>query len=327
MIYLTEEMVQMRKAAFIMAVLLALLLLTGCQSRQETQEVTQEATETVPHQTVYASFYPIYAISEMILKDVPEMELRQLVQPQDGCLRDYQLSDWDLYQLLLNSNAVIIGGRGLESFESTIQNLGETGPAVVTLFQNLTLDNNGAQSEDENASHLDEENPHLYLSARALPQILESLYAYMLVLDPAYEDVYTGNLDAALASTEELIGEYDAAQAELNAETPVALLNEALIYPANDLGLNVVCRIDRESGTNLYGGEKETMLQNLHDAGAEIVLIEKQAPDSLVYALQDEGYRVVKLDILSTGRPEAGSEGYFKVMRENLRAIQENLSK
>lgn len=307
-----------------LAGLMVLLLLTGCQNGAQINE--PEVTES-PEQVVYASFYPVYALSEMILQDVPDMILRQLVQPQDGCLRSYQLSDWDLYQVAFNADAMIVGGRGLESFSSALQSLGEDGPAVVTLFQNLELDNNGQLATDEDASHLSDENPHLYLSARALPAVLESLYAYMLELDPMYEDVYTANLDSALQRADELIVEYDSAMQRIDASEPVALLNEALIYPANDLGLNVVCRIDRESGTNLYAAELEDAIQMLKESKVSVVLIEKQAPDALVNALAEHGFDVVKLDILSTGRAEMGADGYFEAMRANLAAITGALAK
>lgn len=296
---------------------LSVALLTGCQPLVE--------EEAVPHQTVYASFYPIYALSELLLQDVPEMELHVLIQPQDGCLRSYQLSDWDLYQLAYNADAVIIGGRGLEQFEDTLEALGETGPAVVKIFQNLTLENNGATASDEDASHLADANPHLYLSARALPDILENLCAYMMALDPAFAELYEANLETALARADALIAEYDEAMAHMDAKIPVALLNEALIYPANDLGLNVACRIDRESGVTLSGSEWESALTEMQAAGVQAVLIEQQAPDAQIRLLEEAGFRVIRLNILSTGREEQGSDGYFSAMTANLKAIQEML--
>ncbi len=308
----------LRKGMGWMAGLAALLvLLTGCHPLVE--------DEAIPHQTVYASFYPIYALSALIVRDVPEMELHQLVQPQDGCLRSYALSDWDLYQAAYGADAVILGGRGLEQFASTLQSLGEDGPAVVTLFQNLTLDNDGAQATDDDASHLSDENPHLYLSARALPQVLENLCAHMTALDPAFASIYEANLADAQAQAEALIGECDDAMAHMDSSVPVALLNEALIYPADDLELNVACRIDRESGTELAGAEWEAALDEMRKAGVQVVLIEKQAPDSLINRLTEQGLRVARLDILSTGREDMGSSGYFDAMRGNLAAIEEVL--
>ena len=295
-----------------------MLLLTGCHPLVDDEEI--------PHQTVYASFYPIYALSEMILKDVPEMELHQLVQPQNGCLRNYELSDWDLYQLAYNADAVIIGGRGLEQFASSLESMGSSGPALVQLFQNQTLDNNGDTASDEDASHLADENPHLYLSVRALPEILEALCAYMTALDPAFGDVYASNLETALERVDALIAEYDDAMAHMDLRAPVALLNEALIYPANDLGLNVACRIDRESATELAGTEWTDALSAMQAVGAQIALIEKQAPDALIRKLNAEGICAVQLDILSTGREDMGSDGYFEAMSGNLDVLRKCFS-
>ena len=40
--------------------------------------------DAVEELNVYATFYPLYAIAEMILEDVPDARLNCLVQPQDG---------------------------------------------------------------------------------------------------------------------------------------------------------------------------------------------------------------------------------------------------
>ena len=98
-------------AALILAFVAAAL--TGCGPL-----VTDE-TETL---SVYATFWPVYVLTEAVARGVPDVELRCLVQPQDGCLRAYQLSDWDDALLSSGANAVIMGGRGLESFESTLFN-------------------------------------------------------------------------------------------------------------------------------------------------------------------------------------------------------------
>ena len=93
--------------------------------------------------SVYATFWPVYALSNAVMKDVPDARLRLLVQPQDGCLRDYALSDWDAAILSRSADAVLMGGRGLESFESALFGWGESGPAVSAVLYNLELYNDG----------------------------------------------------------------------------------------------------------------------------------------------------------------------------------------
>ena len=54
---------------------------------------------------------------------------------------------------------------------------------------------------------------------------------------------------------------------------------------------------------------------------ARVVLVEKQAPSSLVGALEGAGYVVARLDVLSTRRADMGAEGYFAAQQENAEAV------
>ena len=278
--------------------------------------------------TVYATFYPIYALADAVMRDVPNARLRCLVQPQDGCLRAYQLSDWDVARLENDADAVLLGGRGLESFESALLSWGSSGAAVSAVLYNLPLYNADAAShgDGEQESHLDGPNPHLYLSIDGARDIVESVAASMLSLDPAFADQYLENsrnamatLDALRAETAEIVGDV--------AGTPVILMNEALIYAARDYGLNVAEWIDRESGTMDYDDALAARLEALLASEARVILIERQAPSAYVAALEAAGFAVARLDILSTHREDEGFEGYLEAQRANARALRAAIDK
>lgn len=304
----------MRPRARLMPLLLILAVaLCACQPLVE-----EDFAET---QVLYATCYPLYALTEALIQGVPEMELHCLIAPQDGCIRSYSLSDWDLYLLAYGADAVIAGGRGLESFESTLYALGDQGPAVVAALYNLELynqDEEAAAAED--ASHLTGANPHLYLSADGAARICEALAFYMTQLDPDYADIYSQNLEVVLERLEALAAEISQIAAGWEG-SPVALMHEALIYPAREMGLEVACWIDRESGTDLYESELSACLEELSQSGARVVLLEKQAPLHLVDALSEAGYAVARLDVLSTLREDMGSQAYFDALLENARAV------
>ena len=294
--------------------LLTAIVLSACRPLVE-----EEGPEEL---VVYATFYPIYALSERIFEEIPSMELHCLVQPQDGCLRNYALSDWDLYLLAYSADAVIEGGRGLESFSSTLTAMGESGPAVVTAMLNMELYNNDEETSDsdEETSHLIGPNPHYYLSLEGAEYILEAIALYMSELDPDYSEMYFSNLDAALEEVGTL-RETVSALAETTSGKQVVLLNEAAIYPALDMGLEVAEWIDRERGDMLYGDDLENCLDTLTESGARVVLIEQQAPKALIDALENAGFSVAKMDTLSTGREEMGWEGYLQALESNAQSI------
>lgn len=298
-------------ARIALAALLALAL-AACSS------VLPEDAQSLP---VYATFYPIYVLADAVVADVPGIELHCLVQPQDGCLRSYALSDWDA-RLIASAKAVVMGGRGLESFESTLFNLGQDGPALSAALYNLELYNDStAHTGGESASHLEGSNPHLYMSVEGAEHMIESIAASMLELDPDYGDVYAANVQKARQALEGLRADIRSIAGGLEGN-PVILMNEALIYVAQDLGLNVVDRVDRESSVALYDDELDACIERLRGVDARVILIEKQAPQGFVEALEEAGFAVARVDIFSTHREGERFETYLQVQRDNAAAIR-----
>lgn len=297
------------------AVLLAvMLMLTGCS-----RIVEEDSTEAM---TLYATFYPIYALTQMIVEDIPDLKLNCLVQPQDGCLRSYSLSDWDLYLLAYSADGVVMGGGGLEAFEDVLTYLGESGPALVEVLYGIDEIVGTDAASDEDVSHWSGENPHAYLSLNAAPTILSNIAASMSVLDARYAEQYEKNLEAALEKLDMLKAEVDVLTSDC-AGVPTALLSEATAYVAQDYDLDVVVQIERESGEALYGSDLEACIAQIQESGAQLALVELQAPKTLTDALIASGVRVAKIDILSMHRADEGYEGYFEAQRANAQALSD----
>lgn len=301
-----------RMAALALLCALTIFALSGCAPLVEDDESI----------AIYATFYPIYALTEALTRSVPDVELHCLVQSQDGCLRNYVLSDWDLALLKASADAVVMGGRGLEDFESTLFGLGEDGPAASAVLYNLPLYNaSQSHASSETESHLEGPNPHLYMSLDGAAQMIDSLAAALVSLDPGYAERYLSNADAAKRELETLS---DACREALQPYQGrrVILMNEALIYVAKDYDLEVADWIDRESGVAFYDVELERCLERLSAANAEVILIERQAPERFCKALDAAGFAVAKIDVLSTHREGEGFDAYLQAQRENAEAIR-----
>lgn len=290
----------------VLLIIIAALMLCGCSPIVDEMNTLD----------IYASFYPIYALLDGLVKDIPDIRLHCLVQPQDGCLRDYELSDWDLYLLASSADALFIAGRGLESFEGTVLNWGDNGPAVSAVLYNLDLYNQDDEASGEETSHFDGANPHLYMSVKGAKEIIENMAGALYVLDPGYANVYEDNFEKMSDRLDKLYEEIQNAFSDKQ-KTPVIIMNEALVYVARDYGLDVGLCWERESGTSLYANELQECLKAIKATGVERILIEKQAPDALVQALEDAGYIVAKIDILSDHGLTDGFEDYLKTQRNN----------
>ena len=300
----------------ILPVILALaLLLTGCGPLVEEDNNDKEFS-------VYASFYPVYALSSMIIKEIDNMNLACLIQPQDGCLRSYALSDWDLY-LASNADLVIVNGNGLESFESILSALGEEGPAVIGATSGLVLYK--PEITDDTQSHFHGANPWLFLSVEGAKEMLRAICAGMIYLDPGYEEKYAENLLRAENELTELKEKMSRIVGEKAKGFPVAVAHEGLLYFANEWETDVRAVIQRESGVMPDENELSEMLQTLEHSGAKTVLIEKQAPQALLKALKDSGYNCALMNTLSAGNAETGTQGYFDAMIFNAESLAEQL--
>jgi ABC-type Zn uptake system ZnuABC Zn-binding protein ZnuA len=221
--------------------------------------------DDAPQETrVMTSFYPLYALALNLTQGVPALMLNNLVQPQAGCPRAYQLSDWDA-ALIGAQDAMIIGGRGLEAFESALGS-STSGPAVLIAMSGLTLYNNGAPSNEE-SSHLDGDNPWLFLSVGGAMDICTAIASGMAQMDEPYADIYLNNLSAYLQRLQNLADDMEHV-IERAPSLPVAVLHEGLGYLARQLRLKVVCEYPREPGTEQYGNDLSDLLAALADAGA-----------------------------------------------------------
>ena len=189
------------------------------------------------------------------------------------------------------------------------------------MLYNLELYNNAASSAaSDQESHLEGPNPHLYMSIEGAKTIVESIGASMVTLDPAFANRYADNVQKSTSKLDDMLKTIDS-QAENLKDRPVVLMNEALIYVAQDYGLTVADWIDRESGTAFYDQQLTNCLERLSESGARLILIERQAPQSFVDALEQAGYAVARIDIFSTHRQGEGFDDYIDAQLKNAEAI------
>jgi ABC-type Zn uptake system ZnuABC Zn-binding protein ZnuA len=296
------------------AILLALtLVLTGCAPVVE--QVREDAH-------IYASFYPVYALGSLVLDGVSGIRLSCLSQPQDGCLRSYEISDWELHLLSYDADAVILGGKGLESYGDMLYSLGSNGPAIINAMYSLNLYNDDGDDVQlsEDSSHLDGENPYYYMSVYGAGQMVENIAESLCELFPDKAQEISKNAVSAQVMISDLSDRTKEICAGLDGQK-VILLNEAMIYPAMEYDLEVEYWYDRESGDTLYGAGLESLLEELSQCESKVILIEKQAPTELTRALEEAGYSLALLDTMTSYALDAGAEGYIAAQLENAGAI------
>lgn len=299
---------------------LFLCLCVGIASLSACSRKTDDAIDDVTT-SIYSTFYPLYAATEWLVDGVSDVRANLLVQPQDGCIRSYQLSDWDL-ALLSSADLIVSGGRGLESFESVLYSLGESGPVVSSVLYNMDLDvQRGVNTKEDTESHWLDENPHIYMSIDGMDEIVQRICSTLILRDAENEDLYRSNLSKIQIELEKLQSEILTETASLK-DKKVIVMNEALIYAAKAYGLEADLFYERESGADLVDADLDQCLKVIQKTDARVILLEKQAPQALCEALEDAGYSLARLDILSTRDASDGAKGYFEAQRANIQVVR-----
>ena len=170
----------MKKKWISLPVMLSLFL-TACGGNINTIEDGEKLQ-------VVTSFYPIYLLAQAVTEGAEGIELRNMAQPQTGCLHDYELTISDM-KLLEDADVLIINGGGMESF---LEQACERYPDLVVVDTSLDIElleeehhhHEGETAEEHAAhSHDHEGNPHIWLSPERAAHQAEAIAAALGELD------------------------------------------------------------------------------------------------------------------------------------------------
>ena len=275
---------------------------------------------------VVTSFYPMYIAAANIIGDCPDVVLKNLSEPQTGCLHDFQLTPEDM-KLLSRADVFIINGGGIESFMEDVA-AGYPKLAVISACEGLELLEGEAHGEEEHEeeAHGDEEgNAHAWMSVAYYRRQVETIATQLAELKPELATDFLHNRSVY----DEQLANLQAKQEELAlqlAQTPVILFHEAYAYVAADYGMEVRYVLDLDEERSVSAGELAKLLSVIEDEGVSLILAEerygKKVGDTVC---RESNARVLYLDALNRGAYEADS--YIKGMLYNIGQIREALSK
>lgn len=308
-----------RRISYPILLLILVLCISGC-SHNDSSFVDNDVQSAGNNQTkIVTGSYPVYSLTQKIIQGIPDIDVVCLIQPQDRYLHSYTLSDWDAV-IIATADIVIIGGNGLESFGSTLYDLGDTGPIVIS----CTNSNELSTFKSINRGYPDHINPYVFLCTRGIESMLRSIAFGMETCDPDHADQYRNNLDKALQEVEAARDEITGLFSSTNT-AKVIVLNEALCYASEDLGFEIEAHYGRESGSGLSDVEFEECLQLLGQCESKTILIEQQAPADLVQNLSDSGYTVIRMNTGSTMSCGPEMKSLTQVVLENAYAYSKGI--
>lgn len=272
---------------------------------------------------VVTSFYPMYIAAMNVVGDTDGVTLKNLSEPQTGCLHDFQLTPADM-KLLSTADVFIINGGGIESF---MEDIAKQYPDLVVIEAceeiELLCEQEAHDHEVENShdDHNHDVNAHAWMSVKNYRKQVENITNGLAEAAPDFAESFLANAGNYDRKLEELQVE----QKELLTLTQgeeVIMFHCAYDYVAEDLSLEVAFCMDLDEERQVSAGEVAEVLEVIEHHGVKYIFAEALYGTDMCEMVQKEAdVTVVYLDPLNRG--EYDKDSYLVGMRNNLKLMQE----
>lgn len=289
---------------------------------------------------VVTSFYPMYIATMNVVGDTEGVTLKNLSEPQTGCLHDFQLTPADM-KLLSTADVFIINGGGIESF---MEEIAEQYPDLVVVDASEGIEflcEEEAHEHDhvevEKDLHHDEHieelhdheghnhdiNAHVWMSVDLYRKQVENIANGLAEIDEKNRESYLANAGVYDGKLEALQVEQKALLTLTQGKETI-MFHCAFDYVAEEYGLDVAFCMDLDEERQVSAGEVAEVLEVIEEHGVKYIFAEELYGASMCEMIQKEAdVKVIYLDTLNRGEYEADS--YLEGMRNNLKLIYEAL--
>lgn len=271
---------------------------------------------------VVTSFYPMYIATMNVVGDTEGVTLKNLSEPQTGCLHDFQLTPADM-KLLSTADVFIINGGGIESF---MEEIAVQYPELVIVEASEGIeflcedDTHGHEHEDVEDEHNHDVNAHVWMSVELYRKQVANIVNALAEVDENNRESYLANADVYDGKLEALQVEQEEVRA-LTEGASTIMFHCAFDYVAMDYGLDVAFCMDLDEERQVSAGEVAEVLEIIEHEGAKYIFAEELYGASMCEMVQKEAdVKVIYLDPLNRGEYQADS--YIIGMRNNLELIR-----
>lgn len=326
------------KYVFVAGMLCAILLLSVSFTGLYVKQSAKDEAGSKEQITIVTSFYPMYVAVLNLVDGIDEIRVRNLSEPQTGCLHDFQLTPEDM-KLLSGADVFVVNGGGIENFISDVAKTYPTLQIVQACEGISLLGSEGHVHEEEEEHDHDavheelyeeedghghdhgEENAHAWMSVASYREQITHITEHLAEILPQYRESITEN--ARLY--DDKLAELQAEQKELCALVKgqeVILFHEAYAYVAKDYGLEVAMVMDLDEERQVSAGEVAEVLEEINEHGVSMILAEERYGKEMGETIQKEAnVDVIYLDTLNRGNYEKDS--YLVGMQSNIDLLRQ----
>lgn len=301
----------MKKKNAIVCAMLAGILIAAIALTMLYTGITEDKKDKTQF-TIVTSFYPMYVAAANVIGDVKGVTLKNLSEPQTGCLHDYQLTTEDM-KLLSKADLFIVNGGGIETFLTDVaSNYPELD--ITEACQNVPLLNDG-----------EEENAHAWMSISDYRIQLATIESALEQADPEHADAYHENAKAYDEKLAALQEEQDEIRQAANGQN-VIIFHEAYDYVAEDYGFNVSYVLDLDEERQVSAGEVADVLNQIQKDHVSYIFAEELYGSDMGKTVESESnVKVIYLDACNRG--DYSKDSYLTAMQSNIDKLREAFCK
>ncbi len=301
----------MKKKTAIVFAMLAGILIAAIALTMLYTGITEDKKDKTQF-TIVTSFYPMYVAAANVIGDVKGVTLKNLSEPQTGCLHDYQLTTEDM-KLLSKADLFIVNGGGIETF---LTDVASNYPKldIIEACQNVPLLEDG-----------EEENAHAWMSISDYRIQLAAIGSALEQADPEHADAYHENAEAYDEKLAALQEEQDEIRQAAKGQN-VIIFHEAYDYVAEDYGFNVSYVLDLDEERQVSAGEVADVLDQIQKDHVSYILAEELYGSDMGKTVESESNaKVIYLDACNRG--DYSKDSYLTAMQSNIDKLREAFCK
>lgn len=295
-------------------------IITGCTSNLKNSEGFEDGGVTI-----VTSFYPMYLHVINITKDIHNIQVINMAQPQTGCLHDYQLTPNDL-KTLDGADIFVVNGGGMEGFlDKSLSQL--TAMDIIDASKNIELmENHDHGDNDDHEGHEHDVNPHIWVSVTGAIEQVKAIAEELGNLDQAHKKEYKANANVYIEKLEQLRQEMHGILDHVPNKN-IVTFHEAFPYFAKEFELNIIGTIVTEPGSEPSAKILAKIIEDIKKYDVKAVFVEPQYDSKAADVISKEAnVQLYTLDPIVTGiADEDQKDQYLIVMRENLKTLEEAL--
>lgn len=301
----------MKKKTAIVFAMLAGILIAAIALTMLYTGITEDKKDKTQF-TIVTSFYPMYVAAANVIGDVKGVTLKNLSEPQTGCLHDYQLTTEDM-KLLSKADLFIVNGGGIETF---LTDVASNYPKldIIEACQNVPLLKDG-----------EEENAHAWMSISDYRIQLAAIGSALEQADPEHADAYHENAEAYDEKLAALQEEQDEIRQAAKGQN-VIIFHEAYDYVAEDYGFNVSYVLDLDEERQVSAGEVADVLDQIQKDHVSYIFAEELYGSDMGKTVESESNaKVIYLDACNRG--DYSKDSYLTAMQSNIDKLREAFCK